>query len=142
LEDLAVDVEELKRRLVEEVKLRAYDDRYIDRAEEKEILKTGIEHGLSLEVARSALIQVCERLDYTMESILDQKAKEMLDQFASNDGQVDKKEFDDTAAVLYKASKGRLSEARCRKKAKEIILANEWKVREGFMKGGNWFEEI
>lgn len=135
-------IDDLKRRLVEEIKLRAYDDRYIDRQEEKEILKTAIEHGLSLEIGRSALTQVCEQSDYTMESALDQKAKEMLDQFANNDGHIDKKEFDDTTAVLYKAAKGRLTESRCRKKVKEIIQANEWKVREGFMKGGSWFSEI
>jgi hypothetical protein len=137
-----MDIEEVKRRLVEEVKLRGYDDRYIDKAEEKEILRAAIGQGLSLEAARSALSQVCERADYVMESTLDQKAKEILDQFANNDGHVDKKEFDDTVAIIHKAAKGRLSEPLCRKKAKEIILANGWKVREGFLKGGHWFSDI
>lgn len=137
-----MDIEDLKRRLVEEVKLRGFDDRYIDRQEEKEILKTAIGQGLTLDAARSVLQQVCERSDYVIESVLDQKAKEMLDQFANNDGHIDKKEFDDTVAILYKASKGRLSEPLCRKKAKEIILANGWRVREGFMKGGRWFSDV
>jgi len=88
------------------------------------------------------LRQVCERESYAIESDLDQKVKELLDQFAHNDGHIDKKEFDDTVAVLYKAAKNRLSEILCRKKAKEIILANKWRVREGFMKGGNWFSNI
>lgn len=137
-----MDIEEIKRRFVQEVKLRAYDDRYIDRAEEKEILKIAIEHGLSVDSARAALIQVCEHSDYTVESLLDQKAKEMLEQFASNNGHIDKKEFYDTVAVLHKVSKGRLGEAKCKAKAKAIVQANAWKVREGFLKGGSWFSEI
>jgi hypothetical protein len=28
------------------------------------------------------------------------------------------------------------------KKAKEIIIANNWRVREGFLKGGRWFSGI
>jgi proline dehydrogenase len=137
-----MNTDAIKQRLVEEVKLRGFDDQYIDREEEKEILKEAIAQGLTLDVARSLLQQVCEHSDYVIESTLDLKAKEILDQFANNDGYVDKKEFDDTVAILYKASKGRLSEPLCRKKAKELILSNGWRVKEGFLKGGHWFSEI
>lgn len=137
-----MDIEDIKRRFVQEVKLRAYDDRYIDRNEEKEILKIAIANGISLDSARNALIFVCDHEDYTLESLLEQKAKEMLEQFANNDGKVDKKEFHDTVAIMLKLSKGRLTEAVCRKKAKDIVIANGWKAKEGFLKGGNWFSDI
>jgi hypothetical protein len=137
-----MDLDELKKRFVDQVKLRAYDDRYIDKQEEKDILKEAVGNGLSLDIARSALVQVCDKEDYVMESMLDQKVREMLEQFAGNDGHVDKKEFDDAVAILYKASKGRLGEPLCRKKAKDIILSSGWNVREGFMKGGHWFTQI
>lgn len=137
-----MNLEEIKKRFVQEVKLRAYDDRYIDRAEEKEILKIAIEHGISLDSARAALVQVCEFSDYTIESILEQRAKEMLEQFASNDGRIDKKEFFDAVSMMHKLAKDRLSEAACRSKAKAIVVSNQWKVKEGFLKGGNWFAEV
>jgi hypothetical protein len=137
-----MDIEKAKRRFVEEIKLRAYDDRFIDRQEEKEILKAAIEQGISFDSARAALVQVCDQADYTLETVLDQKAKEMLNQFASNDGHIDQKEFNDAVSVLHKAAKGRLNESRCRKKAKEIIQVNGWKAREGFLKGGSWFSDL
>jgi hypothetical protein len=134
--------ESIKKKLIEEIKLRGFDDHYIDKQEEKEILRAAILQGLTLESAMMVLRQVCEKSDYVIESLLDEKAKELLDQFANNDGHVDKKEFDDTVAILYKAAKGRLSEPLCRKKAKEIIVANNWRVHEGFLKGGRWFSDI
>jgi hypothetical protein len=72
---------------------------------------------------------------------LDEKAKEMLEQFAE-DGQVDKKEFDDTVSVLSRAAKGRLSAADIAKKAKGIMQANGMKPRQGLFKGGSWYNDI
>lgn len=133
---------EIKKRFVEEIKLRAYDDRYIDLAEEKEILQIAIQEGIGVDSARSLLRQACEQQGYVIESLLNEKAKTLLEQFASNDGSIDKKEFDDTVGILFKAAQNRLSQAKCQKKVKALILDNEWKVKEGFMKGGKWFSEI
>jgi len=124
------------------VKLRGFDDSYIDKQEEREILKAAITQGLSLDTARFMLRQVCERMEYAIESELDRKAIELLEQFVTNDGHIDKKEFDDTVSILHKSAKGRLSETVCRKKVKDIVLAYKWPVQEGFMKGGRWFSNI
>ena len=43
-------LDEVKKRFVEEVKLRAYDDKYIDRTEEREILQIAQRRG-SLAIA-------------------------------------------------------------------------------------------
>jgi len=137
-----MDIEAVKKRFIEEVKLRAYEDRYIDREEEKEILKIAIQEGLGVDSARLALQQVCAQSEYVMETNLDQKAREILEQFAKNDGQVDKKEFDDAASIIHSAAQGRLSQPLCRRKAKQIMIANGWPAREGFLKGGRWFSEI
>jgi hypothetical protein len=136
-----MNLEDVKRRFVEEIKLRAFDDRFVDKPEEMEILKIAVGQGVSVDSARSALRQVCEANDFVLESVLDEKAKEMLDQFAQ-DGQVDKKEFDDTVAVLSRAAKDRLSTAQLAKKAKEIMVAGGMKPRQGVFKGGSWFNDI
>ena len=39
-------LDEVKKRFVEEVKLRAYDDKYIDKNEEREILQIAIQQGV------------------------------------------------------------------------------------------------
>lgn len=137
-----MNLEDLKYNLIEEVKLRGFDDHYIDRTEEKEILKAAIGKGLTLESALAVLRQVCGQVNYVLESELEQKAKEVLEQFANNDGHIDKKEFDDAVGIIHKAAKGCLSEQQCRIKAKDIILSQHWRVREGFLRGGSWFSAI
>lgn len=134
-------VEEIKRNFMEHVKLRGYDDKFIDAAEERKILEFGIQQGLSLDQGRAFLIQVAIEQGYAVESLAEMKAKEVLEQFVS-DGQVDKKEFDDAVAIVKKTMRGNLSDDACRKKVKEIMLKQGWKAREGFMKGGSWFSGI
>ncbi len=136
-----MSLEEIKKRFVQEIKLRAFDDRYVDKDEEKEILQIAVADNISVDSARSALRQVCEANDYVVEGMLDEKAREMLEQFA-DDGEVDKKEFEDTVAMIKRAAKGRLSDSKIAKKVKAVMVDNEWKPRQGMFKGGSWFKDI
>ena len=136
-----MSVEEIKRKFIEHVKLRGYDDKFIDSAEERKILEYGIQQGISLDQGRALVAQVAIEQGYAVESVAEMKAKEVLEQFAS-DGQVDKKEFDDAVAIISRTMRGNLSDDACRKKVKEIMLKQGWKAREGFMKGGSWFSNI
>src|SRR5436305_5207154 len=55
-----MDLDTVKKRFVEEVKLRAFDDKYIDKNEEREILQIALQQGIGVDGARAALAQVCE----------------------------------------------------------------------------------
>ncbi len=138
---MTMSLEDIKKRFVQEIKLRAYDDRFIDLEEERDILQMAVKEGLTIDFALRALQQVCEANDYVIERLLDEKAKEMLEQFAA-DGQVDKKEFYDTVAVVAKAAKGRLSKSAIEKKVKAIMEDNGMVARQGLFKGGKWYDEI
>ena len=59
-----MSLDEVKKRFVEEIKLRAFDDRYVDKAEEMEILKIAVGQGVAVDSARHALRQVCEANDF------------------------------------------------------------------------------
>ena len=48
--------DEIKKRFVSEIELRGYDDKYIDRNEEREILQIAIQLGVSIDSARLALV--------------------------------------------------------------------------------------
>ena len=63
-----MNLDEVKRQFVEQVKLRAYDDKYIDKNEEREILQIAIQLGVSIDSARMALLQVCDEHEYVVES--------------------------------------------------------------------------
>src|SRR6476619_1518449 len=89
-----MSIEDIKKRFVNEIKLRAYDDKYIDKNEEREILQIAIQLGVSIESARVALVQVCDEHNYIVESLLVKQIKEQIETAAGNDGMIDQKEFD------------------------------------------------
>src|ERR1700712_4221070 len=89
-----MSLEDIKKRFVSEIKLRAYDDKYIDKNEEREILQIAIQLGVSIDSARSALVQVCDEHSYIMESVIVKQIKDQVETAAGNDGKVDQKEFD------------------------------------------------
>jgi hypothetical protein len=117
-----MSLDEIKKRFVDEVKLRGYDDRYIDKIEEREILHIAIQQGIGIELARGALAQVCEHEGYVLESTLLKLIKDRLESAAGNDGKIDFKEFDTIFADVKKAAQARKND---RELKKMIILVME-----------------
>ena len=135
-----MDLNEVKKRFVEEVKLRAYDDKYIDRKEEREILQIALQAGISVDSARSALAQVCESQDYVLESTVLARLKDILDTSAGNDGQVDEKEFNDAVLNCKKWTKGKKNDVQCKKMVIEIIEDSSFKTSKGWF--SDWYTRI
>src|SRR5260370_1815501 len=97
-----VALDEVKRRFVEEVKLRAYDDRYIDKNEEREILQIAIQQGVGVDAGRGALVQVCDSQGYILESAVVSSLKKVLETFAENDVVISHKEFTTPVPICKK----------------------------------------
>ncbi|MCI0680839.1 MAG: hypothetical protein L0Y71_01940 [Gemmataceae bacterium] len=133
-------IDEVKKRFVDEVKLRAYDDKYIDRKEEREILQVALQAGISFDSARAALGQVCEAQDYVLESKVLAQLKDILDTSAGNDGQVDEKEFNDAVLNCKKWTKGKKNDVQCKKMVIEIIQDSSFKTSSGWF--SSWFDKI
>ncbi|WP_020471929.1 hypothetical protein [Zavarzinella formosa] len=115
-------LEEIKKRFVDEIKLRAYDDKYVDKNEEREILQVAIQQGISIDSARSALQQVCEHQGYVLESTLLKTIKDQVETAAGNDGKVDQKEFD---LIFQNVRKSALGKKNDREIKKMIITVME-----------------
>ena len=135
-----MDIAEVKKRFVEEVKLRAYDDKYIDKDEEREILQIAIQQGVGVDAGRSALAQVCEAQGYVLESVALNKVKEVLETFAQNDGKIDQKEFNDALTICKKATQGKRNEVQVKKMVIELIDDNSWKCKQGMF--NHWYDNI
>lgn len=135
-----MSLDEIKKRFVEEVKLRAYDDKYIDRNEEKEILQIAIQQGIGVDSARAALGQVCESQSYVLESKVVSQIKDLVDTFASNDGKIDEKEFNDAVTTCKKACQGKRNDIQCKKMVIEVIEDNSYKVKTGMF--SNWYARV
>jgi hypothetical protein len=135
-----MNLDEVKRQFVEQVKLRAYDDRYIDKAEEREILQIALQQGVTVDSARAALAQVCESNDYVLESVALKAVKEMIDIQAGNDGKIDEKEFNDALSLLKVRTKGKKNDVQCKRMVCELIDENSYKVKTGLF--SNWYARV
>jgi uncharacterized membrane protein YheB (UPF0754 family) len=134
-------MEEVKRRFVNEIKLRAYDDKYIDRNEEKEILQTAIQMGVSIDSARAALAQVCDENDYIMESRLIQQIKDQLQAALGDDGRIDRKEFDMIVNTAKNAAKGRKNERELQRMVITVMEeTGQTQVKRGWF--SDWYSSL
>jgi len=133
-------LDEVKRQFVEQVKLRAYDDKYIDKNEEREILQLALQHGVTVDSARAALAQVCEAQNYVLESKVLSQLKDLIDTFAGNDGKIDEKEFTDVVTTAKKATMGKKNDIQLKRMVIEIIDDNAYKVKTGLF--SNWYSRV
>jgi hypothetical protein len=133
--------EEAKQRLGEFVKLNTYDDKYIDRDEEKKILQEAVRIGISVDEGLALMRQTANANGITVERDVEDNVKDMLRTF-TRDGQIDKKEFVD-AVETYKAKcNNRVPEPEIKRRVKAMIQNEGWKVKEGGLFGSKWFTEI
>lgn len=135
-----MNLEEVKKRFVEEVKLRAYDDKYVDRKEEREILQIAIQNNITVDSARSALAQVCEAQGYVLESAVIARLKDILDTSAGNDGKIDEKEFNDAVLNCKKWTQGKKNDIQCKRMVLEIIQDNSYKTSKGWF--SSWYDNV
>ena len=135
-----MSLDEVKRQFVEQVKLRAYDDKYIDRKEEREILQLALQQGVSVDSARAALGQVCEAQDFVLESKVITQLKDVLDTAAGNDGQIDEKEFNDIVTNCKKWTRGKKTDVQCKKMIIEIIEDATYKTSKGWF--SSWYDRV
>ncbi len=137
---MTMSMDEVKRQFVEQVKLRAYDDKYIDKNEEREILQMALTHGVTVDSARAALAQVCEAQGYVLESAALKAVKEMIEIQATNDGKIDEKEFNDAVALMKVRTQGKRTDVQCKRMVIEIIEESSYKTSSGWF--SSWFARV
>ena len=128
--------EEIRTRFVDEIKLRAYDDKYIDKNEEREILQIAIQLGVGIDSARSALVQVCDEHSYVMESVVNKMIKDQVESAFGNDGQIDQKEFD----LIFQNTKRKMQGKKNDREIKKMIITVMEETGNNKVKTG-WFSD-
>src|SRR5947209_4633254 len=136
-----MSLDDLKRRFVDEIKLRAYDDKYVDKNEEREILQIAIQQGISGELAHSALAQACEQNGYMLESAVLKDLKEQVQTVFGNNGMIDQKEFD----LIFQNAKRKIAGKKSDLQVKRLIVeimedGGMTKVKRGWF--SNWYEAM
>ncbi len=134
--------EQIEKQFREYIALQAYDDKYIDRQEEKKILEVGVKNNISVEESLAIIQKVASEKGYVLERDAEERAKEFLANAAANDGKVDKKEFEDAVTLFGKATKGKIREPEMKKRLKQMMEDNGWKAKEGGLFGSKWYSAI
>ena len=134
------NLDDIKRRFVEEVKLRAFDDKYIDKKEEREILQIALTQGVTVDSARASLAQVCEGNGFVLESKVLQDIKQTVQVAASNDGKIDEKEFKDAVALLKIKVMNKKNDMQCKRMVVELIEEEGFKTTTGWF--SSWYAAV
>lgn len=130
--------DDIKKRIVNEIKARAYDDKYIDRNEEREIVRIAIELGVTVESALAALNQVCDEFSYILESRVLKQIGDQIATAAANDGRIDRQEFDLIFGNVKRAVSGKKTDRELKKMMVQVMEATgNNKVRTGWF--SDWY---
>jgi hypothetical protein len=106
--------EDVTLRLVNEIRLRAYDDHYIDRTEEREILQIAVAVGLGLDAARQSLARICGESGYVVESDVVASVKTAVES-AARERRIDRAVFDGLVEKARFAAGGKKGDRDLRK---------------------------
>jgi hypothetical protein len=103
----AMTDDDVQARLLKEIHLRGYDDHYIDRNEEREILQIALQLGVGYEVARADMTAVCEQSGYVLESAVVRVMGERLTELVNDAGAVDREAFERIVAEGVQLVRGK-----------------------------------
>ena len=132
---------DIRQRFINEIKLRAFDDQYVDRGEEKEILQIAISMNVDIDTARMALVQACQMENYVLESEVVKEMKNQLRVFAGNDGVVDEKEFDLLYQTTVAKVNGKITNIQVKKMiVEEMETSGLNQVKTGWFT--NWYTKV
>jgi hypothetical protein len=130
-----MSADDLQGLCVAQIRLRSYDERYIDENDEREILEIIGQQGAAPDSARNTLFEVCDRHNYVLESRV---LADLKDRIAT--AKIDEKEFNDAVASSKKRLRGKKDEMQVRRLVVEIIEENGFKVRTGMF--WNWYAKV
>ncbi len=131
-----------RQQFVEHIKIQAYDDNFIDRQEERNLLERAVGMGLGADEAMAVIREVAEDKGFVVERDLEDRATERLAQAASDKKGLEKKEFDEVLSQFIAEGKNTLRRGEAAKRLKAIVLAQGFKVKEGGVFGSKWFSDI
>ncbi len=136
-----MSIDEVKKRFTNEIKLRAYDDKYIDKNEEREILQIAIQLGVNIDSARGALVQVCDDQSYIVESVILKQIKDQVETAAGNDGKVDQKEFELILGNIKRAMQNKKNDREIKKMIVQVMEdTGNNKVKTGWF--SDWYSAM
>jgi hypothetical protein len=137
---MKLGTEELTKRFLDEIKLRAYDDKYIDRREEREILQYAISAGIDFDVAHQSFLEACRQKGFLVESMLLTQVREELQAHQKQASVLQEHAVRSAISSLHQMVQGALSLTDCVRLVVEIVECSNLRVQKGWF--SNWFANL
>ncbi len=131
--------ESIRNQFVEFIALQGFDDKYIDRQEEKRILEVGVKNDISVGDSLALIREIAAEKGLVIERDVEDKAKAVLEN-AVADGKIIKKEFEEAFAVFKTACKGKIPDPEIKQRLKQMMETNGWQASGLF--GIKWYTTI
>ena len=132
---------ENEKKLSEHINLRTYEDKYLDRKEEREILEKGLELEINIDRSLEIVAYTSEKYNIVLERQVEEKAFDAIKLFNA-DGVVTKTEFEDACKLMYDKSSGKISDYECQKRLKKFMVDKKIKPKQGWLFNTSWFDDI
>ncbi|MDM8568677.1 hypothetical protein QUF50_04025 [Thiotrichales bacterium HSG1] len=129
----------IRDQFVEFITLQGFDDKYIDRKEEKRILEVGVKNDISVTESLALIQEIAKDKGLVIERDVEDKAKAVLES-GTADGKITKKEFEEAFNVFKVACKGKVPDQEIKQRLKQMMETNGWKA--GGMFGIKWYTSI
>ncbi|HEY2784468.1 MAG TPA: hypothetical protein VGJ05_05780 [Fimbriiglobus sp.] len=127
--------DDVTQRLVNEIRLRAYDDHYIDRTEEREILQIAVAVGVELDPARQTLARICADQGYVLESDVVASVRAAVEA-AAREKKIDKTTFEGLVDKAKFVAGGKKTD----REARKLVIALMEETAAARVKTG-WFSD-
>lgn len=125
---------------IEQVKLRCFDDAYLDRSEEQELMGQALGLGIPMTEAQALLQNFCQEKKLPLESAIERQVEKLLQHFVEKEGHIRQKIFEDAVLLYVQESQRRLNVFVCQQKVKALLLQRQWPVKQDFL--NHWFDKI
>lgn len=113
---------------------------YLSRPLEREFLTKALENGITVDLARSALLEACRKKSITLESAVLRDARHDLAQLAGTSG-IAEQDFLRIVREAVGRTRGYLTEATVKVILAEIIDDNQYPIKRNLL-AANWFENL
>lgn len=134
-------LDDVRTRLVNEIHLRGYDDKYIDRNEEREILQIAIQLGVAVEAARADLAAVCAAEGYIQETAVVRAMSDQLATMVGKSGRVDRGAFERVLADAVRRVQGKKTDREVKKMLVTVMEdTGQNRVKAGWFR--NWYKAV
>ncbi len=139
---MAMTLEQVRDEFGKRLDARPAGDRYLDRPWEREALRFALENSVTVDIARQALMEMCQDRGFLLESTILRDARHRLSVRAAANQKIDEREFLEVTAFIRDKLGNRLEEKSIHRMLCEIIEDNQYPIHKGILGMDDWFDRV